>query len=97
MEKSNRPEQQPTEVNEALEAEDGYILDINQYGDRRSDVKTAPDGRSVLIPQPSSDKSDPLNWPSRKKHIVLAVVAFVGFLPDFGSSIGVITLLQQSA
>jgi hypothetical protein len=37
-------------------------------------LKTASDGRTVLIPQPSDDPRDPLNWSSLKKHTVLLLL-----------------------
>ena len=72
-----------------------HVLDIDQLGEV-GDVKTAPDGHTVLIPQPSSDPNDPLNWSPFKKHIILFVISVVAFMPDFGSSIGVVTLLPQA-
>lgn len=77
---------------------------INEYGDygahildaarlQGGDFKTTPDGKTVLIPQPSLDPNDPLNWTHAKKHIMLFVISVVAFMPDFGSSIGIVTLL----
>lgn len=60
------------------------------------DIKSTPDGKTVLIPQPSSDPNDPLNWSDRKKHVMLFVISVVAFMPDFGSSMGIITLLPQA-
>ncbi|KAI4234929.1 MAG: hypothetical protein L6R40_006597 [Gallowayella cf. fulva] len=79
---------------------------INEYGDygahildaarlQGGDFKTTPDGKTVLIPQPSLDPNDPLNWTHAKKHIMLFVISVVAFMPDFGSSIGIVTLLPQ--
>lgn len=75
---------------------DGYILDASQLSPGSS-VKVAPDGRTVLIPQPSDDPDDPLNWSQRKKHIILAVVCACTFLPDYGSATGAVTLIPQGA
>lgn len=36
-----------------------------------TDVKLATDGKTVLIPQPSDDPDDVLNWTAGKKHRVL--------------------------
>jgi hypothetical protein len=33
-----------------------------------------------LIPQPSDDPNDPLNWSQTKKNIILGVVSFTGML-----------------
>ena len=59
-------------------------------------LQIAHDGKTVLIPQPSSDPNDPLNWSRLKKHVTLLVITVVAFLPDFGSSIGIVTLFPQS-
>ena len=71
-----------------------HILDANQLRD--PNLKTTADGKTILIPQPSTDPHDPLNWSFLKKHIILAVITVATFVPDFGSSMGVITLLPQS-
>ncbi|KAL8930413.1 MAG: hypothetical protein Q9208_000597 [Pyrenodesmia sp. 3 TL-2023] len=75
---------------------DGYILDVTQLAPNVS-VKLAHDGQTVLIPQPSDDPDDPLNWSQSKKHILLAVVCACTFLPDYGSATGAITLIPQAA
>ena len=72
------------------------VLDINQLGDQGQGLQVAHDGKTVLIPQPSSDPNDPLNWSALKKHITLLVITVVSFLPDFGSSIGIVALLPQA-
>ena len=74
---------------------DGYILDASQLG-QNSSTKLARDGRTVLIPQPSNDPNDPLNWSQTKKNIVLAIVCACTFLPDYGSVTGAITLQPQA-
>jgi hypothetical protein len=51
------------------------------------DLKTTSDGTIVLIPQPSEDPEDPLNWTEWKKHLVL----FTLFLPCLFTD-GVITV-----
>ncbi|KAL9603196.1 MAG: hypothetical protein Q9179_002297 [Wetmoreana sp. 5 TL-2023] len=74
---------------------DGYILDVNQIRGAKA-PKLAADNRTVLIPQPSDDPNDPLNWSQRKKNIVLAVVCACTFLPDYGSVTGAVTLIPQA-
>ena len=59
-------------------------------------IQTTPDGKTILIPQPSSDPNDPLHWSKLKKHIILFVISVVGFMPDYVSSIGIVTLLPQT-
>lgn len=73
-----------------------HVLDINALGAEGQGLKTAHDGKTVLIPQPSSDPNDPLNWSPLKKHVVLLVIAVVAFLPNFGSAMGIVTLLPQA-
>ena len=74
----------------------GHILDANQLGAESQGLQTTHDKKIILIPQPSSDPNDPLNWSSLKKHAILLVITVTAFLPDFGSSIGVVTLLPQA-
>ncbi|KAH7033746.1 major facilitator superfamily domain-containing protein [Microdochium trichocladiopsis] len=73
----------------------GYIADAS--ADNRGNLKTAKDGHTVLIPQPSDDPNDPLNWGTVKKHVVLLTVSLAASLPDFGSAVGAVTLLPQAA
>jgi hypothetical protein len=73
----------------------GYEVDVDSAeGD--DTVKLASDGRTRLIPQPSDDPSDPLNWTQRKKNIILFTVAFAALLPDYGSATGAVTLIPQA-
>ncbi|CZR62199.1 related to HOL1 protein [Phialocephala subalpina] len=60
-----------------------------------ADLKMHHDGSTILVPQPSSDPNDPLNWSVMKKHVFLFVIAVTAFLPDYGSSTGAITNLVQ--
>lgn len=89
---------------------EGYVLDQSSdgggggdgdeegggHGSRRV-FKLAADGHTRLIPQPSDDPNDPLNWSSTKKHLILFVIAAAAFLPDFGSATGAVTLELQAA
>ena len=74
----------------------GHILDASQLGAGSEGVQTTRDKKIVLIPQPSGDPNDPLNWSSLKKHTILLVVTVTAFLPDFGSSMGIVALLPQA-
>ncbi len=79
------------------EDQGAVVLDVHQLRDgTQGEIKTAADGYTILIPQPSSDPNDPLNWNSSKKHIILIILSFNAFIPDFASSMGVVTLLPQS-
>lgn len=95
-----RDEENSTHVKSAFaktEDQGAVVLDVHQLPDEtQGDVKIAADGHTILIPQPSSDPNDPLNWSSSKKHIILIILSFNAFIPDFASSMGVVTLLPQS-
>lgn len=58
-------------------------------------LKLAPDGHTVLIPQPSEDPNDPLNWSWRKKHLMLLIISFSAFLGDYGSGAGIPLIVLQ--
>ena len=73
-----------------------HVLNIQNLGAQGQGLKTAHDGKTVLIPQPSSDPNDPLNWSPVKKHVTLLVISVVAFMPDFESSLGIVTLLPQA-
>lgn len=60
-------------------------------------LKLAKNGHTVLVPQPTTNPDDPLNWSWRKKHTMLAIVALTAFLGDFGSAAGVPTIVLQGA
>ncbi|KAF2741843.1 MFS general substrate transporter [Sporormia fimetaria CBS 119925] len=62
---------------------------------QHSNLKLANDGHTVLVPQPSADPNDPLNWSWRRKHLMLAVVSTTAFLPDFGSAAGIPLIVLQ--
>lgn len=81
------------EIHEFKESE-GYFVDVDV--EHRGDLKTAKDGHTVLIPQPSDDPTDPLNWSSVKKHVILLLISFAAFLPDYGSATGAVTLIPQA-
>jgi hypothetical protein len=78
----------------AIDASNGYIANVDD--ENRSNLKTAKDGHTVLIPQPSDDPNDPLNWSPMKKHVILLIISFAAFLPDYGSATGAVTLIPQA-
>ncbi|KAL9027814.1 MAG: hypothetical protein Q9180_007272, partial [Flavoplaca navasiana] len=90
------PEAQTLDTEIHYDDSEGYILDVNQLGPNVSS-KIAPDGQTVLIPQPNDSLDDPLNWSQAKKYTVLAVIIACTFLPDYGSATGAITLIPQAA
>lgn len=81
------------QLHEFTETE-GYLVGAE---DGLAGYKLAKDGHTRLIPQPSDDPQDPLNWSWTTKHVVLFIVAASAFLPDYGSATGAITLLAQAA
>jgi hypothetical protein len=85
---------QHSDLHEFKESE-GYIAKIDT--EHRGHLKTAKDGHTVLIPQPSEDPQDPLNWSPVKKHVILFIISFAAFLPDYGSATGAVTLIPQAA
>lgn len=62
----------------------------------RRELKTAADGKTILIPQPSEDPEDPLNWSSAKKNMVMIALLSGSLLTDWGMTWGV-TLFQAQA
>ena len=74
----------------------GYAADAERFSTESGALKTAKDGRTILVPQPSDDRNDPLNWTSWKKHAVLLTISFVSFLPDFGTAFGSVTQIPQA-
>jgi hypothetical protein len=77
---------------------EGYLIDITtEDATKASGLKLAKDGHTVLIPQPSDNRDDPLNWSWPKKHLILFVISFASFLPDYGSATGAVTLIPQAA
>ncbi|KAI0403285.1 major facilitator superfamily domain-containing protein [Xylaria palmicola] len=102
IEKKSATRPTPVEVNDSREDEIhefkeslGYEVDVDS-GEGDDTVKLAHDGRTRLIPQPSEDPADPLNWSQRKKNLILFVVAFAALLPDYGSATGAVTLIPQA-
>lgn len=79
----------------------GYVLDENHLKHDlglpdSTHLKTAPDGHTVLIPQPTDDPNDPLNWPEWKKWATLAVISIASINADYGSATGATLLLVQA-
>ncbi|KAH7152563.1 hypothetical protein EDB81DRAFT_881531 [Dactylonectria macrodidyma] len=46
----------------AVQKETGLVLDTEGL-DGQLSLKVASDGHTVLLPQPTDDPRDPLNWP----------------------------------
>lgn len=68
--------------------EDDTGSGINVVADGRTNLKTTKDGKTILIPQPSDDPADPLNWSWGKKHLVLLTLFLPALFTDFGMTWG---------
>lgn len=77
---STRIEENDTDLDHIGELE-GYVLDAQAGSASLRHLKTTKDGSTILIPQPSSDPNDPLNWSQTKKNVILAVISFTGLFP----------------
>jgi hypothetical protein len=83
-------------IDEDEEALEGYVVDPSRYPNNAAGLKTTPDGRYVLIPQPSDTPDDPLNWSSRKKWLIVWIMAHIAFLADYTGGTAIITVIPQS-
>ena len=77
---------------ERIGEEKGYVITVDaekSSGDLAdlSGLKLANDGKTVLIPQPSNDPNDPLNWSYAKKISILLVVSATAYLPGQSRSL----------
>jgi hypothetical protein len=70
---------------------------VKEQGPNSGDgLKLAKDGITVLIPQPSDDSEDPLNWSWGRKHKVLVALLLPSLLTDWGMTWGT-TLFEAQA
>ena len=79
---------------------EGYVLDeakIREKFGLAHDVplKKSPDGK-VLIPQPTDDPEDPLNWTRMKKAAILLVVGWSAATSDYSAATGASALIPQA-
>jgi len=79
---------------------EGYVLDEAQL---KNKLGLAPDvalkkskGGVVLIPQPTEDSEDPLNWPRWKKSLILLVIAVNACTADYSAATGASALIPQA-
>ena len=77
------------------DSHNGYVLDAARLSQNDA-IKLSRDERTILIPQPSDDPNDPLNWSQYRKNLILALVCACTFLPDYGSVTGAVTLIPQA-
>jgi hypothetical protein len=78
----------------------GYVLDEAQLKEQLGlapgvSLKKSKKG-TVLIPQPSADPQDPLNWPSWKKAAILVVIGVNACTADYSAATGGSALLPQA-
>ena len=45
--------------------------------------------QTVLVPQPSNDPNDPLNWSNLKKNLLLFAISLAAFQSDFQTAVGI--------
>ncbi|KAL9617545.1 MAG: hypothetical protein Q9160_007662 [Pyrenula sp. 1 TL-2023] len=69
---SNPP---PSNEKRPEQVQDLSVSDLNA-----TELKKRSSEGIVLVPQPSDDPADPLNWPIWKKILILAVVSLAGFI-----------------
>jgi len=78
-----------------LGLKDSYFLDASKV-DTSEGLKFSRDHHNVLIPQPSEDPHDPLNWSQGRKNLILFVISATSLLADYGSATGAVTLIPQA-
>ncbi|KAI1490731.1 major facilitator superfamily domain-containing protein [Biscogniauxia mediterranea] len=74
----------------------GVLLDADDLGGSTS-LRLAADGHTVLIPQPTDDPDDPVNWSWTKKHLILFTVAWGGLVADWTIASGPTVIIEQAA
>jgi hypothetical protein len=100
-EDKNTPDQEnTTQIENVQYALDSDVVLLNTEtahleSGQLGNLRLAKDGHTVLIPQPTSDPNDPLNWSWKRKHMMLAIVSITAFLGDFGSGAGIPLIVLQ--
>ena len=69
---------------------------LTENADLGARLKRAKDG-TILIPQPTEDPLDPLNWSWAKKHWILFIIIGATALGDYGVTGRIPTIIQQGA
>ena len=59
-------------------------------------LKKTPDGQTILIPQPTDDPLQSLNWSWRKKHAVLFALVYCTLMTDMSSSWAIPLVITQA-
>ncbi|KAH7016731.1 major facilitator superfamily domain-containing protein [Ilyonectria destructans] len=74
----------------------GLVLDTEGL-DGQLSLKVAGDGHTVLLPQPTDDPRDPLNWSWKRKHLLLLSVAWAALCTDFTAAAGTAIIFNQAS
>lgn len=56
------------------------LFDNEVHVENTAHLKHAPDGKTILAPQPSDSPNDPLNWPTWRKDAMFAILLMGGIL-----------------
>jgi hypothetical protein len=82
---------QAVDIETAANSDGLYIVKDTDVG-----LKLTKDGSTVLIPQPTDDDADPLNWSWLKKHKAFFALLLPSLLTDWGMTWGT-TLFEAQA
>ncbi|KAF4470718.1 monophenol monooxygenase [Fusarium albosuccineum] len=80
---------------DGVQKETGLVLAAEGL-DGQTSLKLASDGHTVLLPQPTDDPGDPLNWSSYRKHLVLFTIAWAAMCADFTGASGSSVIFDQA-
>ncbi|GIJ97931.1 hypothetical protein Aspvir_000037 [Aspergillus viridinutans] len=83
-------------IDEDEEALEGYVVDPSRYPNNAAGLKTTLDECYVLIPQPLDTPDDSLNWSSRKKWLIVWIMAYIAFLADYTGGMVIITRVEPA-
>jgi hypothetical protein len=98
-------EKRPAQASTALDLDrvgetDGYVLDEAKLREKfglAPDVPLKKSARGdVLIPQPTDDPEDPLNWSRWKKAAILLVIGVNAATSDYSAATGASALIPQA-
>jgi hypothetical protein len=82
---------QNVDIETAANTDGLYVVKDTDLG-----LKLAKDGSTVLIPQPSDDNEDPLNWSWLRKHKAFFALLLPSLLTDWGMTWGTTMFETQS-
>ncbi|VUC26984.1 unnamed protein product [Clonostachys rosea] len=87
-----------TALPDNLRRDGGLLLDAEglEKQDEQVSLKFASDGHTVLLPQPTDNTYDPLNWSWARKHLVLFTVAWAALTADVTAAAGSAIIFPQA-